>query len=291
MNQDSLLRELQEIQKIVMDDPTKLSPKAKKRFWKIVGIIKSDPSPNLQLIDTAAEIRDELFLHKLGHTKPMRVVMPIWTICGFGAIAISLLFTFPDLMYPAMYISWFFVVLFILGYLWIINVGKKWRLFIFGVFVGGTVALDLFYVVKSTNLLIEFNRYFMFASIPCFYLHGRYIGGLISGIKFDGVSRDQFYLPTLKINYRSYLAAKPPARQWIFFFGGIGTVVTSTAVATLQLLFFGSLSWYLIPAFLLFGEILDYLNLAGPLGGGEFNHLSREHRIIKKWKRKLKEGS
>lgn len=146
---------------------------------------------------------------------------------------------------------------------------------------------DLLIAIISIDLLIELNRFLMFAAIPCFYLHGRYIGGLISGIKFDGVSRDVFHFPTLKINYRSYLLAEPPARQWIFFCGGLGTVVTSVIVATIQFFVFGDILWYLIPILLFLGELLDFLNLAGPPSGGEFNHLRRERRIIKAWKKKI----
>ncbi len=83
-------------------------------------------------------------------------------------------------------------------------------------FSWGTVVGDLILAAISTDLLVENNRFLMFGAIPCFYLHGCYIGGLIAGIQFDGVTRDVFYLPTLKINYRSYLKAQPPTRQWFF---------------------------------------------------------------------------
>ncbi|MFW9906247.1 MAG: hypothetical protein ACFFFH_18145, partial [Candidatus Thorarchaeota archaeon] len=223
--------------------------------------------------------------------KPMSLISPLWTVCGIGAIICPLLFTIKDLTYFAMILSWLFVTVFMLGYLWIINISLKWSLAIIIAIVGGTIVGDLLITVISIDLLIELNRYLMFAAIPCFYLHGRYIGGLISGIKFDGVSRDVFYLPTLKINYRSYLLAKPPARQWIFFCGGIGTVVTSVVVATIQLFVFGDIFWYLIPILLFLGELLDFLNLAGPLSGGEFKHLKRERRIIRAWEKKRKDVS
>lgn len=284
---DDLLLELQDIQKIVINDPIQLTPNTRKRFWRIVGAIKREVSPNPQLVEIATEIRDTLYLHKLGSTKPMSIVIPIWTVCGIGAIVIPLLFPVLSLTYLVMYLSWLLVAVFMLGYLWIVNLDIKWSLPIFIVIFGGTVVGDLIIAMISIDLLIEINRFLMFGAIPCFYLHGRYIGGLIAGIKFDGVSRDVFHFPTLKINYRSYLFAQPPARQWIFFCGGIGTVLTSVIVATIQLLVFGDILWYLIPILLFLGEILDFLNLAGPLGGGEFNHLGRERRIIKAWKKKL----
>ena len=287
INQEDLLIELHDIKEIITNDPEQLPQNTRKRFWRIVGLIKREPSPNSQLVEIATEIRDTLYLQKLGSTKPMRFVIPILTICGIAAILCPWLFTFPDLIYLAMILSWIFVAVFMLEYLWIVNVDVKWFKIIFISAVVGTMVGDLIIAVISINLLVEVNRFLMFAAIPCFYLHGRYIGGLIASIKFDGVSRDVFYLPTLKINYRSYLLAPPPARQWIFFCGGIVTVVTSVVVATIQLLIFGDIFWYLIPILLFLGELLDFLNLAGLLSGGEFHHLRRERRIIKDWKKKL----
>ena len=287
IKQEDLLIELHDIKEIITSDPEQLPQNTRKRFWRIVGLIKREPSPNSQLVEIATEIRDTLYLQKLGSTKPMRLVIPIWTICGIAAFLCPWLFTFQNLIYLAMILSWIFVAVFMLEYLWIVNVDVKWFSIIFISAVVGTMVGDLIIAVISINLLVEVNRFLMFAAIPCFYLHGRYIGGLVASIKFDGVSRDIFHLPTLKINYRSYLLAPPPARQWIFFCGGIGTVVTSFAVATIQLLIFGDLFWFLIPILLFLGELLDFLNLAGPLSGGEFNHLRRERRIIKEWKKKL----
>ena len=124
----------------------------------------------------------------------------------------------------------------------------------------------------------------MLAAIPAFYLNGRWIGGKIAGIGFDGVSRDIYYLFTLKINYQSYLEAPAPSRQWIFLFGGIGTVITSLLISLIAIIIYNDYIFLLVPFFLFFGEILDYLHLAGPLGGGEFHHLRREHRITKEWR-------
>jgi len=216
----------------------------------------------------------------------MKIVIPLWTLIGFGAIVSSILFTLPDLVVPVMFFSWILVTIFVLGYLWIENFSSKISLIISIIFIGGTILGDLILLVLSNELLIEMNRYFMIAAVPCFYLHGRYIGGLIAGIKFDGVSRDVFHFPTLKINYKTYLMAQPPKRQWIFFCGGIGTVVTSTIISVIQLVVWNDPLLFLFPLLLFAGEILDYLNLAGPLSGGEFSHLRRERRIIKDWKKK-----
>jgi hypothetical protein len=56
--QDNLLLELQEIHQKVIKDR-----EAKKRFWRIVGSIKRESSPNPELVEIAGEIRDTLYLH------------------------------------------------------------------------------------------------------------------------------------------------------------------------------------------------------------------------------------
>ena len=117
------------------------------------------------------------------------------------------------------------------------------------------------------------------------------IGGYIGGISFDGVSRDVFYLPTMKINYKSYLQAPAPKRKWIFLCGGLGTVLMLIVVSTVVLIIYNDPILYIFPLFLFLGEILDYLNLAGPLGGAEFNHLRREIKIIRDWKKNLQNTS
>ena len=134
------------------------------------------------------------------------------------------------------------------------------------------------------EILNELNKYYILACVPCFYLYGRLIGGKISGISFDGVTRDVFYLPTLKINYSSYLSAQPPSRQWIFLCGGLGTVVTSFISSIIVLIIYNDPYLFIFPIFLFIGELLDYSGLAGVLSGGEFEHLRREHKIIKDWK-------
>ena len=176
---------------------------------------------------------------------------------------------------------------FMMGYGWILNLGKMKNFLLVISMVGLTVVLYLLLVLLSTDLLLITAYMSMFITIPCLYPHGRLAGGFIGGIKFDGMTRDVFYLPTLKINYRSYLLAQPPERQWIFFCGGIGTVVTAGLLSTIHLLLFNDPLFYIVMFVLLFGEYLDFLGRGGPLSGGEMHHLRRERRIIQDWKKKL----
>jgi hypothetical protein len=284
-SQQGLIQELHQIQQLIMEDPVNLPKDKTKRFWWIVGRIKRQSAPDPRLVEVVADIRDRLYLARLGSTKPIWIVLPLWTGLGLGIIGIVLMFSVPDLVLIATITSVIFTLLFSLGFIWIIGLSKRIASILLVAMVGGTIIIDVILGLISLELLAFANQFLLFAVIPCFYLHGRYLGGLIAGIKFDGVSRDVFYLPTLKINYRSYLLASPLSRQWIFLFGGLGTVVTSFFMAIIQFLVFGVPYLIIVPIVLLIGEILDYLNLAGKLSGGEFAHLRRERRIINDWKK------
>jgi hypothetical protein len=275
--------------KIIKDEIEKnsrfSSEESKKQFWKIVGEIKRDPSPDDDLVNLSVEIRDVVYLSRLGPVKPIGMSLLLFTICGFGFIVSTILFSYPDLYYISLYFALIIFSLFMLTYVWVINIGWRGSAIIFLMFVGGTIIYELFADIYSITILKDLNRYMALASVPSFYLYGRIIGGYIGNIKFDGVSRDVFYLPTLKINYKSYLLAEAPARQWIFFFGGIGTVITSILASIVVFIFYNDPLLFLFPVFLFFGEILDYIGVAGFLSGGEFSHLKREHKIIKDWKK------
>ncbi len=91
IEQEDFLIELLNISKIVVNDPTQLTPEARKRFWRIVGTIKREISPNPQLVKNATDIRNILYLRRLGPTKPMSIVIPIWTVYGIEFIANSIL--------------------------------------------------------------------------------------------------------------------------------------------------------------------------------------------------------
>jgi hypothetical protein len=169
---------------------------------------------------------------------------------------------------------------------------QRAKLLFFFIVVGTTMVLDILFYLAYRDILVFFHQFYAIAAIPCFYLNGRLVGGKISGIGFDGISRDIFGLYTLKINYSSYLQAEPPDRQWIFLCGGLGTVITGLFSGLIILLSYGH-PWFLLFPFILFLlEILDFLGLGGPLGGAEFNHLRRERKIIREWRAgtKLRQG-
>jgi hypothetical protein len=289
LKENDIINLLKKIKEEVEKDPKHVSKEEKKQFWKIIGEIKRDPSPDDEIVNLSTEIRDKLYLSRLGDVKPINLSLFLFTVSGLGFILSSILFSYQELYYQALLIALLIFSLFMLTYLWIINLELKWSLLIFIIFIGGTIIYEIIADYFSIEILKNLNRYMALASVPAFYLYGRLIGGIIGNIQFDGVSRDVFYLPTLKINYKTYLLAPATARQWIFFFGGIGTVVTSLIASTIVLIFYNDPLLFLFPILLFFGEILDYAGVAGFLSGGEFNHLKREHKIIRDWKKNKEE--
>ncbi|MEX2738905.1 MAG: hypothetical protein Q6356_007555 [Candidatus Wukongarchaeota archaeon] len=123
--------------------------------------------------------------------------------------------------------------------------------------------------------------------IAFFYPFGRLIAGKLTGIKFDGLSRDIYFLPTLKINYPSYLKTSPPKRQWMFFIAGIWTVITAVIVGIVGYLRAEDITGFAIATIV---AILELVALTGILGkwGGEMGHFLRERRIVRDWKATLK---
>jgi hypothetical protein len=115
------------------------------------------------------------------------------------------------------------------------------------------------------------------------YPFGRIISGMMTGIHFDGISRDIYYLPTLKINYTTYLKASPTKRMWFFFMAGAWTALTMILIGFLGFLLKGE--W----TAMLFGLLLALSELAGAiLGGrwaGELGHFKRELKIVRDWQK------
>ena len=58
----------------------------------------------------------------------------------------------------------------------------------------------------------------LFFVVALFYPYGRLIAGKAFGIKMEVMCFDEFHEPTLKIDYETFLLAKPSRRKWFFFF-------------------------------------------------------------------------
>lgn len=268
-------------------DPKSIISTDRKKFWKIVGQLKREDKPDINQVKTLAEIRELFYKDRFGDTRPINPILVGNTITSVGIIISIIMMKDIETRVLGMILSWAFFSMFSLMYSWILRMNTKWTSITFALLVVSTIIMDLILLEYAINWFLIFNQIGMVIAVPILYLHGRWIGGLVSGIKFDGVNRDIYYLITLKVNYESYLMARPDKRQWIYFFGGIGTVITGLIVSIILLIVYSNPYLFLFPILLFFGELLDYRGAAGKLAGGEFQHLRREHRIIKDWKESL----
>ncbi len=122
-------------------------------------------------------------------------------------------------------------------------------------------------------------------AIFSFYPFGRLIASKYTKIGLDGITRDIYFLPTLKINYVTYLKAHPPHRQWFFFFAGIWTVITATWVGSLGYILGGE--WIGLAMALVLAIAEAFGAIIGGKWAGELGHFKRERRIVQDWRRNL----
>ncbi|MGY5875682.1 MAG: hypothetical protein RTU30_08045 [Candidatus Thorarchaeota archaeon] len=125
--------------------------------------------------------------------------------------------------------------------------------------------------------------------VAFFYPLGRVIAGKVLGIRLLGMCRDEYYEPTIKIDYVSFLKAPASNRKWFFFFAGFWTIITSIIVGVLGLFIGGDLTGF-IPAFvLLIFEGYVVAKGSAKKSSGEMGHYNREKKIEKAWKIRLAE--
>lgn len=279
---------LTDIRSRLTEDNLQVTIEEKKEFWKKVGMLKRMDNPNPEEIVLMTDIRELLHIGRFGTPRPASTVLILSAFAALCIVISVIMMSEDSTIWLGMIISW--IMLFILAYLycWITQISRKAQLIVYFLFVFSTIILDLILFYFSKSWFLIFNQIGLIILAPALYLHGRYIGGLIAGIEFDGVVRDIYYLVTMKINYQSYLSAKPNKRQWIFFAGGIGTVITSSIASLIALLVFDNPYLFIFPLLLFLGEIFDYAIHDNRVGKGEFHHLRRERRIIKDWKKSLK---
>ncbi len=136
------------------------------------------------------------------------------------------------------------------------------------------------------NLMDDYDLGALVAGAMFFlYPFGRLIAGALMGIRFDGISRDIYYLPTLKINYPTYLLASPPNRLWFFFLAGYWTAFSMIGIGIVGYLLSGEWTAIAFGLLLAFGETLAAI--FGGKWGGELGHFHRELQIVRDWKQNL----
>ncbi|MFW9935703.1 MAG: hypothetical protein ACFFDU_09430 [Candidatus Thorarchaeota archaeon] len=173
-----ILTELQKIEQRL--DQEGDTSKVRKDFWRIVGQIKRKNSIELddEIIERTTAIRNRLFKQD--------IVISV----GKGLALYFLLFFFS-----------------FLGYLWVL-VYFETTLAQFIILPSLIVFVTLNFVLGVISIFVAYGSYPL----------GRYFGGCIARVKFEGLYR---YSPGelgLKIEYRSYLRTTSSRRKWVFGF-------------------------------------------------------------------------
>lgn len=159
------------------------------------------------------------------------------------------------------------------GYIWALEIPLLWS---------GILSWNL-----SNWMTFTLRFLFVFGVIAFFYPLGRAIAGKWAGIKLLGMCRDQYYEPTLKIDYVTFLKAPAWKRKWFFFFAGFWTFITSFWLWILGMLLALDFT-ALIPAiFLILFEGGAILSGNPSATRGEMGHYNREKRIERVWKKNL----
>ncbi|TFH06691.1 MAG: hypothetical protein E4H14_10260 [Candidatus Thorarchaeota archaeon] len=166
---------------------------------------------------------------------------------------------------------------------------------VFGILFGLVYVFALVIPVSWSNILswgffevfVILVRFFsLFAVIALWYPYGRLMAGMGYGIKFEGMYFSEQKEPGLKIEYESFLKAKPANRKWFFFFSGLWTFIVALG--------FGLLGWFLAGDIIGFAVSIVFLCFYGYVIGtgtpknsrGEMGHYNREKKIENAWKKK-----
>jgi len=123
--------------------------------------------------------------------------------------------------------------------------------------------------------------------IAFLYPWGRFIAGKWAGIRFEGMCLDQYYEPTLKIDYVTFLETTPPKRKWFFFFAGFWTVLTSAALSVIGIILGQDYTALNPTVLLLIFEGYVVATGMSKATGGEMGHYNREKKIERAWKKKI----
>ena len=220
----------------------------RKAFWRAVGKIKRLP-PNAvreETITKATEIRNQLFKHK--------------TVLGVGKGL---------------------VIFFLIAHLAFF--GFLWSLLHFEAVILMIIVLPPLFTLIVFNAVILLLTVFVAYGV---YPWGRFLGGVIARVKFDGFYR---YSPGelgLKIEYSSYLRTTQSRRKWVFGF----PIITVFGYLLLLLI----TAWFVNPAgiwaplILVVGFGFFYLAIYY-MKTGELYRFLREYRIERELKTKKKE--
>jgi hypothetical protein len=179
--------------------------------------------------------------------------------------------TFP--LVPGLLFETLLGVLAVLGYIWALQTQLDW--------------IEILSWVYSDWLTFGVRFLFVFAAIALFYPIGRVIAGKWAGIKLEGICRDQYYEPTVKIDYVTFLRAPASKRKWFFFFAGFWTIITSSWLWVLGMVLAGDYTALIPTVLLILFEGAAVLSGNPSPTRGEMGHYNREKKIERVWKKNL----
>ncbi len=237
----TIITELQQIEQQL--DQEGDTTQVRKAFWRIVGKIKRMDSAVVddEVVEKATAIRNRLFKQD--------IVISV----GKGVVVYFLVF-----------------LLSFLGYIWVL------------LFLESTLALFIILPPLFVQIILNISLILICICIAYgAYPMGRYLGGVMARVKFDGMYR---YSPGelgLKIEYTSYLRTTPSRRKWVFGFPIIWVfgILISLLLTTWLLNFAGI--WAPIFIIILFG--LFYV-IIYRMKTGEIYRFVRELRIAREVK-------
>ena len=174
---------------------------------------------------------------------------------------------------PTLFIETLLGLLSVWGYLWALETPLDWG----GILTWGFPGWMAF----------ALRFIFILAVVAFLYPIGRVIAGVWAGIKLDGMCRDQYYEPTVKIDYVTFLKAPAWKRKWFFFFAGFWTLFTSLWLWILGLWIAGDYTASILTALLVIFEGGVILSGNPSATRGEMGHYNREKRIERAWKKNL----
>jgi hypothetical protein len=225
------------------------TPQVRKVFWRTVGKIKRLPPNELsdETINKATEIRNQLFKQKV--------------VLGVGKGL---------------------VIFFILAHLAFFCF--LWTLLYFENVISMIIVLPPLFLLILLNAVILLLTVLVAYGV---YPWGRFLGGVIARVKFDGFYR---YSPGelgLKIEYSSYLRTTQSHRKWVFGFPII--LVFGYLFLLLIVAWVVNLAGIWAPLILVVGFGFFYLAIYY-MKTGELYRFMREVRIERELKAKKKEG-
>jgi len=158
-------------------------------------------------------------------------------------------------------------------YLYVLNIPVSWLNFLSWGFL---------------EIIIVFLRFVcIFLMIAFFYPYGRLIAGAILGIRLEAIWFSDKKEPGLKIDYETFLLAKPSRRKWFFFFSGLWTMITAVVTGLIGWFIAGDILGFILVAFF----VVFYVYVIGTgvkyPNRGEMSQYNREKKIEKAWKKNL----